>query len=835
MEEELKEDKDLWKDYKKRMDANALRLSFLNHIHYTRAKDEFSATEHDKYLALAYTVRDRMVERWSKTQQAYYNEDVKRVYYLSLEFLLGRLLLHNIVNLNIYEDMKYVVKKCGYDFEGLLDLEPDAALGNGGLGRLAACFLDSMATLGIPGYGYGLRYEFGIFKQVIKNGFQVEMPDEWLKFEYPWEIERPEYSMNVRFYGKVIHEKNEFGETKFKWVDTKDILAIPHDIPIIGYGNNTVNTLRLWSARASNQFDLEIFNQGDYVRAVEDKNYSENISKVLYPSDNVYEGKELRLKQEYFFAAASISDIIRRYLKTYDDFDRFPERVAIQLNDTHPAIGVAELMRVLIDDYNLKWERAWDITTQVFAFTNHTIMQEALEKWPVALIQKMLPRHMQIIFEINRRFLNEVRFRFPGDEGKVRNMSMIEDGAEKNVRMANLAIVASHSVNGVAKLHTEILKSKVFKDFDEMFPGKINNKTNAITQRRWLLLANPELAKLITEKIGDEWIKNLGALKEFEKYKNDESLLLLLYKVKEENKKRLAEYIKETKKIEVDTGSIFDAHIKRIHEYKRQLLNVFHILSLYKKVKENPSADITPRTFIFAGKAAPGYLRAKLIVKLINSVGELVNEDKDVNDRIKVVFLENYGVTLAEKIIPAADVSEQISTAGKEASGTGNMKFALNGALTIGTLDGANIEIMESVGKENFYIFGLTAEEVSNFLSSGSYDPWKVYNENADIKWIVDLIKAGKLPGCDANLLRPIYESLMYGSEGNPPDQFFVLKDFSSYVSTQEKINFDFRNRLDWQKKAISNISNMGYFSSDRAISEYAEEIWKVKKIDINL
>ncbi|MCD6413620.1 MAG: glycogen/starch/alpha-glucan phosphorylase [Elusimicrobia bacterium] len=835
MEGKLKKDRDLWKDYKKRMDANALRLSFLNHIHYTRAKDEFSATEYDKYLALAYTVRDRMVERWSKTQQSYYNEDVKRVYYLSLEFLLGRLLLHNIVNLDIYEDIKYVVKKCGYDFDGLLELEPDAALGNGGLGRLAACFLDSMATLGLPGYGYGLRYEFGIFKQVIKNGFQVEEPDEWLKFEYPWEIERPEYSVNIRFYGKVIHEKNEFGETKFKWVDTKDILAIPHDIPMIGYGNNTVNTLRLWSARASNQFDLEIFNQGDYVKAVEDKNYSENISKVLYPSDSVYEGKELRLKQEYFFAAASISDIVRRYLKTYDDFERFPDRVAIQLNDTHPAIAVPELMRVLLDEHNLKWERAWDITRQVFAFTNHTVMQEALERWPVALIQKMFPRHMQIIFEINRRFLNEVRLRFPGNEGKVRDMSIIEDGAEKSVRMANLAVVASHSVNGVAKLHTEILKTRVFRDFDEMFPERINNKTNAITQRRWLLLANHGLSKLVTEKIGDGWIKNLEELKKFEEYENDESLLLLLYKVKEENKKRLAKHIEENKKIEVDMGSIFDAHIKRIHEYKRQLLNVFHIMSLYKKLKDDPAADITPRTFIFAGKAAPGYLRAKLIIKLINSVGELVNGDRDINGKIKVVFLENYGVTLAEKIIPASDISEQISTAGKEASGTGNMKFALNGAITIGTLDGANIEIMERVGRENFYVFGLTAEEVADLLSSGSYDPWELYKSDANIKWIVDTIKSGELPGCSAQLLRPIYDSLMYGADGNPPDQFFVLRDFSSYAAAQEKINFDFRNRLDWQKKAIKNISNMGYFSSDRAVREYAEEIWKVKEIDISL
>ncbi len=821
-----KKQKDAWKDYRKGIDTDALRISLMNNILYMRAKDAFSSTDRDRYLGLAYAVRDRMVERWSKTQQTYYNKDVKRIYYLSLEFLLGRALLNNIINLNIIDEVKYMMKQSGYDFRRLLELEPDAGLGNGGLGRLAACFLDSMATLGLPGYGYGLRYEFGIFKQSIKDGFQVEEPDEWLRFNYPWDIERPEYAIPVRFYGETKEEQDEFGRPKFTWVNTKDVLAVPHDIPIIGYGNNTVNTLRLWAARSSNQFDLKIFNQGDYMKAVEDKNYSENISKVLYPSDNVYKGKELRFKQEYFFVSATLQDIIRRYLKTYENFDKFADKVAIQLNDTHPAVGIPELMRLLLDEYGVRWSKAWDITVKTFAFTNHTVMQEALEKWSLDLFQNLLPRHAQIVFEINRRFLDRVRVEYPDDEEKVRRMSIIDESAEKEVRMANLAIVGSHSVNGVAKLHTEILKNSIFKDFYNLWPEKFSNKTNGITQRRWLLVANLALSRLITEKIGDRWITDLNELKKLEQWAGDENFLIALHKTKEKNKKDLAEFIKNRNGIEVDIKSIFDSQVKRIHEYKRQLLNVMHIIMLYNKLRENPSLDISPATFIFAGKSAPGYSMAKLIIKLINNVADIVNNDKTINGKIKVVFLADYNVSLAEKIIPATDVSEQISTAGKEASGTGNMKFALNGALTVGTLDGANIEIMENVGEENIYIFGLKAEEIEEMASSGRHNPQELCEREPEMKKVMDMLKSGELAGGDEALFKPIYDSIMSGS---PPDRYFLLADLMSYASVRGRVNADFRNKLVWQKKALMNIANMGYFSSDRAIKEYADEIWGIK------
>jgi len=826
---------DLVKNYRKRMDTGALQLSIQNHLLYTRAKDEYSATDYDRYMSLAYAVRDRIVERWIKTQQVYYNEDVKRVYYLSLEYLLGRALLNNIINLNLIDEMKYIVKKSGQDFNKILELEPDAGLGNGGLGRLAACYVESMATLGIPGYGYGLYYEFGIFKQVIKDGWQVEEPDEWLKFGTPWATERPEYAINVPFYGKVETVKDEFGRTRFKWTETKNVLAIPHDIPIIGYGNNTVNTLRLWSARSSNQFDLEIFNHGDYLNAVEDKARTENISKVLYPNDNLYEGKELRFKQEYFFVSATLQDIIRRYLKTYDDFGKFSEKVAIQLNDTHPALGIPELMRLLVDVYGVNWDEAWEITKRSFAFTNHTIMQEALEKWPINLFEKLLPRHLQIVFEINRRFLNEVRAKFPGDEGKARWMSIVDTEGDKQIKMANLAIAASHSVNGVARLHTEILKKDIFKDFYALYPQKFNNKTNGITPRRWLLVANHYLSKMITEKIGSGWITDLDELKKLEKFAGDEEVLIALHKIKVGNKQKLSEYIKEHNGLEVDVSSIFDVQIKRIHEYKRQLLNAFHIILLYNRIKASPNIDIHPVTFIFAGKSAPGYTRAKLIIKLINNVAEMVNSDKDINGRLKVVFLANYGVSLAEAIIPSSDVSEQISTAGMEASGTGNMKFALNGALTIGTLDGANIEILEKVGGDNMYIFGLKAGDIEKMRREGSYNPWDIYNGNPEIKKIIDMLKSGELAGGDADIFRPLYDSLMYGVEGSPPDNYFLLADLMSYAAAHEKINRDFRDRLGWQKKALINIANMGFFSSDRAVREYAAEIWGAKPLKITL
>ncbi len=825
---------DLVKNYRKRMDSSALRLSIKNHLRYTRAKDEFSATDYDKYMGLCYAVRDRMVERWSKTQQSYYNEDVKRIYYLSLEFLLGRALLNNIINLNLIEEVKYVIKKGGDDFNKLLELEPDAGLGNGGLGRLAACYLDSMATLGLPGYGYGLHYEFGIFKQMIQDGFQVEAPDEWLKFGSPWEIERPEYAINVHFYGKSVPEKDAFGRVRFVWRDTRDILAIPHDMPIIGYGNSTVNTLRLWSARSSNQFDLQIFNHGDYIKAVEDKNRTENISKVLYPNDNIYEGKELRFKQEYFFVSATLQDIIRRYLKTYDNFDRFADKVAIQLNDTHPALGIPELMRLFIDIYGLKWDKAWDITRKTFAFTNHTVMQEALEKWSLNLFETVLPRHLEIIYEINRIFTSEVRAKYPDDHMKVNWMSIVSDDGEKHIRMANLAIVGSHSVNGVAKLHSEILKTDVFRDFYELWPEKFSNKTNGITQRRWLLVANHYLSRLIREKIGDGWISDLSRLKELEKFADDRDTLINLYNIKLENKKKLAEYIKRECFVEVNPESIFDSQVKRMHEYKRQFLNALRILVMYNGIKKNPSSLAAPVTFIFAGKSAPGYARAKLIIKFINSVADLINGDKSINGKIKVVFLPNYGVSLAEKIIPASDVSEQISMAGTEASGTGNMKFALNGALTLGTLDGANIEILEHVGADNIYIFGLNAEQIKEKQRDGSYDPGAIYESHDEIRTALDMLKSGELSGGDNELFKPLYDSILYGDDGGSPDSYFLLADMKDYLQKTYQVNKDFADKLLWQKKALLNIANMGYFSSDRAVKEYADDIWHAHPVKIN-
>lgn len=829
------ETRDLWKTYRKKMDPEALRISFLNHLNYTRAKDHFSATGHDLYLSLAYAVRDRMVERWNKTQQTYYNVDAKRIYYLSLEFLLGRALFNNIINLNILDEVKYVVKNLGYDFDTLLEIEPDAGLGNGGLGRLAACFLDSMATLELPGYGYGLRYEFGIFNQVIRKGFQVEEPDEWLKFGSPWEIERPEFSYRVGFYGEMVTEKDEFGKPGYRWRNTKDVLAVPHDIPIIGYGNNTVNTLRLWAAKSSNQFDLKIFNHGDYIKAVEDKNTSENISRVLYPNDNVFEGKELRLKQQYFFISATLQDIIRRYRKSYDYFDKFPEKVAVQLNDTHPSLAIPELMRLLVDEYGLDWDTAWDITHSTFAYTNHTVLPEALERWPIGLFQKILPRHMQIIYDINSRFLSRVRVAFPGDEEKIRKTSLIEEGGEKQVAMSHLAIVGSHSVNGVSKVHTDIIKKSVFRDYTQIFPGKFNNKTNGITQRRWLLAANPELSRLITEKIGNRWITDLSDLKRLEEHVNDEDFLIRLHKVKKQNKTALAGFIKAQLNIDTDPESLFDSQIKRMHEYKRQFLNILHVLLLYNRLKKDPGRDMTPRTFIFAGKSAPGYFRAKLIIKLINGVADLVNNDKAVGGRLKVIFIPNYSVSLAEKIIPATDVSEQISMAGKEASGTGNMKFALNGALTIGTLDGANIEIMEAVGRENIYICGLGVEEINKIWLEGGYDPSARLAEMPEITGVLDMLKSGVLSENDPLLFKPLYDSLLSGVDGNPADEYFLLADLKSYSDAHARINEDFRDKLKWQRKALANILNMGSFSSDRAVREYAGEIWQVKPVPVSL
>ena len=798
-----------------------------NHLKYTLAKDQFSATQRDIYKSVVYAVRDCLIEKWINTQQTYYKKNAKRVYYISMEFLLGRLLGDALGNLGIYEIVGKALDEMGFNLEEIRELEEDAALGNGGLGRLAACFLESMSTLEIPGNGYGIRYDYGIFSQKIDNGFQVESPDSWLRYGNPWEIERPEYIYTIKYYGQVHQYVDKQGIFRNDWVDTEDIIAMPYDTPISGYRNNTVNNLRLWAAKSTREFNLQYFNSGDYERAVEDKIESETISKVLYPRDDFYEGKELRLKQEYFLVSATLQDILRRFKKTNESFKTFPDKVAIQLNDTHPALAIPELMRLLIDYEDLSWEKAWDITTKTFGYTNHTVMPEALERWPVDLVQKLLPRHLQIIYEINHRFLEDVVVRYHGDIEKLNRMSIVEEGIPQKVRMANLAIIGSHSMNGVAELHTQILKESVFKDFYELMPEKFNNKTNGITQRRWLLLSNPGLAALITKTIGEEWITNLSAIKALEKYADDKKFQQEWANVKKRNKEKLAQYVKEKCNIELDTNSIFDCHIKRFHEYKRQLLNVLHIIAMYLQIKQNPKIDMVPRTFIFAGKAAPAYNMAKLIIKLINNLAKVINNDPDINNKIKVLFLANYSVSLAQKIIPAADVSEQISTAGMEASGTGNMKFALNGALTIGTLDGANIEILQEVGEKNIFIFGLKAEEVVNIRQSGYY-PKSFYQEVDQLKPVLDMIMNNYFSIHEFNVFMPIINSLLENG-----DYYMVLADFEDYVKCQKKVNLAYKNFSNWQKMCINNVANCSKFSSDRTIKEYAEEIWKTKSLKI--
>lgn len=811
-------------------DARSFAISFAHHLKFTLAKDEYSATPLDGYKSLALTVRDRLVERWIATQQTYYKRDAKRVYYLSMEFLIGRLLGNALINLNLGESARQALSKLGYSLEELQELEPDAALGNGGLGRLAACFLDSMATLELPGYGYGIRYDYGIFYQRIVDGYQQESPDNWLRYGNPWEIERPEYIYMVRFNGQVDQYEDSEGVLRADWTDTDNVIAMAYDTPIPGYRNNTVNNLRLWGAKATREFDLEYFNYGDYDRAVADKIESENISKVLYPRDDFVEGRELRLKQEYFLVSATLQDIIRRYKKSHpDSFDQFPDKVAIQLNDTHPALAICELMRILIDLEGLSWENAWEITVNTCGYTNHTILSEALEKWSVALLGRLLPRHLQIIYEINRRFLEEVIRLYPGDNGRLQRMSLIQEGEEKKVRMAHLAIVGSHSVNGVAALHTEIIKGELFKDFCDIFPDRFNNKTNGITPRRWLRLCNPELSKLIIEKIGDGWVANLDELKKLTEWADDPAFQKRWQKVKKENKGSLAECIQQYHHLEVNPDSMFDCQVKRIHEYKRQLLNALHVITLYNRIRNDSRTGILPRTVIFAGKAAPGYTRAKLVIKLINSIAEVVNNDPEVGDRLKVVFLPNYSVSLAEKIIPAADLSEQISTAGMEASGTGNMKFALNGALTIGTLDGANIEIKEEVGDDNVFIFGLTAEEV-RALRKSRYDPWQYYQANQELQQAIDMIGNGYFSPSQPNLFQPLLNALF-----NEGDYFLVLADYDAYVKCQERVSEAYRDQQQWMRKSILNVANVGKFSSDRTIREYAEEIWGAKPVSIRL
>lgn len=811
------------------MDTDALRDDLLEHLQYSLAKDEYSATSHDALTSLSLAVRDRLIERWIRTQQTYYRQNVKRVYYFSLEFLMGRTLRNSLTNLGIGEETEEAVREAGYDLDELAETEPDAALGNGGLGRLAACFLDSMATLELPAYGYGIRYEYGIFRQSIIGGFQEETPDNWLRYGNPWEIGRPEYLYPVQFYGQVQPYTDADGNLQHEWVAGQSVMAMGYDTPIPGYDTNTVNTLRLWSAKATREFDLEHFNDGEYEEAMVDKIQTETITRVLYPNDNVFVGRELRLKQQYFFVSASLQDIIRRYRKFNDSFEGFHLKNAIQLNDTHPAIAIPELMRLLVDQEGLTWEQAWDIVVNTFAYTNHTVLPEALELWRVDLIESLLPRHLQIIYEINQRFLEQVRSAYPGDDDRIRRMSIIEEGPEKRVRMAHLAIVGSHKVNGVAELHTRIIKERVFRDFVDLWPDKFTNKTNGITQRRWLQVANPGQSELITGRIGDDWVCNLDHLRNLEPLAGDAGFREEWRAVKRQNKERLASHIRKQTGLRIDPDSMFDCQVKRIHEYKRQLLNVLHVVTLYGRLRDDPDLDVTPRTVIFGGKAAPGYAVAKLIIKLVNDVARIVNNDLTTRDRLQCVFLPDYNVSLAEKIFPASDLSEQISTAGMEASGTGNMKFALNGAPTIGTLDGANIEIREAVGEENFFLFGLTAEEVDQ-RRQGGYDPYGLYRSLPELTRAIDWLRDGIISHTDRDLYHPITNGLLHGG-----DPFMVLADYASYIEAQEQVGRAFADRDRWTPMSILNAARVGRFSSDRTIREYADEIWNAESVPIEL
>jgi len=803
-------------------DAEALRRSFHYHLRLSLARDRYTATDNDRYLSLAWAVRDRLVQSWIETQQSYYNQDVKRVYYFSLEFLMGRALGNSVLNLGIEDSVREALDNLALSYEELREMEGDAGLGNGGLGRLAACFLDSCATLKLPAYGCGIRYEYGIFRQKIVEGHQVEEPDNWLQLSNPWEIPRPENVVPVHFYGKVQAQTDRTGRTFYRWIDTEKVMAMPYDTPVPGYQNGVVNNLRLWSAKATDDFDLQFFNDGDYVRASLAKNDSETISKVLYPNDNVTAGQELRLKQQYFFCAAGIHDVVRRHLKHHASLKNLADKAVIQLNDTHPAVAIPEMMRILLDDHGFAWDEAWGITTKIFAYTNHTLLPEALEKWPVEMFGKLLPRHLQIVYEINFRFLRQVAFRYPGDTERLRRMSIIEEDGARKIRMANLSVVGSSSVNGVAALHSDLLKSHVLKDFYEFYPTKFNNKTNGITPRRWLVKCNPGATSLIVDKIGKDWISDLSKLKALEKFADNAEFQKNWRKVKKEAKEKLADYVLKEHGIRLNCDALFDVQIKRLHEYKRQLLNLLHVIHLYREIKANPGGDFTPRVVLFGAKAAPGYFMAKLIIKLINSVSQVVNNDPDVGDRLKVLFLANYRVSLAEKIIPAADLSEQISTAGLEASGTGNMKLSLNGALTIGTWDGANIEIAEEVGEENCIMFGLKTPEVAELKAKG-YRPNDYIEANADLKAVLELIESGFFSPEKPDLFRPIIESL------RGKDTYFLAADFADYIRAQREASAGYKDVKAWTKRSILNTARMGKFSSDRTIQQYADEIWGVK------
>ena len=799
----------------------SLKNAFMHNRRYSLAKDIYTATDYDNYKSMAMAIRDRLIDGWILTQQRYHDENCKRVYYLSLEFLPGRFLHNNIINSDIEEEAGSAMEELGFSLADMCEREIDPGLGNGGLGRLAACFLDSMATLNIPATGYGIRYDYGIFRQKIINGHQVEVPDEWLRLGNPWEFERPEYAIKVRFYGKTVKRADKNRKVHIDWVDTSDVLAMAYDTPIPGYKNKIVNNLRLWSARSTEEFDLEYFNDGDYIKACEQKILSENISRVLYPSENAYKGLELRLKQEYFFTAASIQDIIRRFKMHNKDFGKFSDKVAIQLNDTHPAIAIVELMRILIDEEDLDWNTAWDITVKTFAYTNHTIMLEALETWPTSLLGKLLPRHLELIYEINMRFMKEVSKHYPHDHGMQNRMSLIEESHDQKIRMSYLSIIGSHSVNGVSRMHTDLLKTTLFKDFVDMYPDKFNSKTNGITQRRWLKKANPELSGLITKTIGDKWPRDLKQLKKLVPFAKEEKFRKEWREAKSKSKEQLIDYMKDKTGVIVNPDSIFDIQVKRVHEYKRQVLFAFYLISQYLQIKNFPKKDVVPKTAIFSGKAAPGYAMAKLVIKFINNVSDVINNDPDTGDKLKVLFLENYGVSLAEKIFPASDLSEQISMAGKEASGTGNMKFMLNGAITIGTLDGANIEIAEEVGPRNIFIFGHKAHEIVKLKEEG-YDPNAYIKNNPFLLEIMGLIKDDFFSQFETGTFKPLYNMLKNS------DDYMVLADFADYCLTQDKVSKAYLDKEKWAKKSILNTAHSGKFSSDRTVAEYAKNIWHV-------
>ena len=815
----------------KRFDKEVFIESVKSNLKTLYRQTLVDATKQQVFQAVSYAVKDTIIDNWMETQKVYEEEDPKMVYYMSMEFLMGRALGNNMINLTEYKEVKEALEELGFDLNVIEDQEPDAALGNGGLGRLAACFLDSLATLGYAAYGCGIRYRYGMFKQKIENGYQVEVPDNWLKDGNPFELRRPEYAKEVKFGGYIRVEYDEATKrNKFIQEGYQSVRAIPFDIPIVGYNNNVVNTLRVWDAEAINDFQLDSFDKGDYQKAVEQENLARNIVEVLYPNDNHYAGKELRLKQQYFFISASVQAAVAKYKKNHSDIRKFYEKATFQLNDTHPTVAVAELMRILLDEEGLEWDEAWEVTTKTCAYTNHTIMAEALEKWPIELFSRLLPRIYQIIEEINRRFVEEIQKKYPGNQEKIRKMAIIYDG---QVKMAHLAICAGYSVNGVAALHTEILKNQELKDFYEMMPEKFNNKTNGITQRRFLLHANPLLADWVTEHIGDEWITDLAQISKLKVYVDDEKAQQEFMNIKYQNKLRLAKYIREHNGIDVDPRSIFDVQVKRLHEYKRQLLNILHVMYLYNKIKDHPEMPFYPRTFIFGAKAAAGYRRAKLTIKLINSVADVINNDKSINGKLKVVFIEDYRVSNAEWIFAAADVSEQISTASKEASGTGNMKFMLNGAPTLGTMDGANVEIIQEVGEENAFIFGLSAQEVINYENNGGYNPMDYFNNDQDIRRVLMQLINGEYAPDDPERFRDIYDSLLNTNSSDRADTYFILADFKSYAEAQERVEKAYRDETGWARMAMMNTACSGKFTSDRTIQQYVDEIWHLDKVTV--